>query len=124
MKRMMYDLFKYGPILLVIAFAHSSYASNKPIVCKTHRGAKVFKIVGNRVSINLSNDIESPRMPASLNTKARHKVNAKGVTKVLFFEGNKHLVHVEDTMNPSSLDDYVTITTNQGHAITYPLNCQ
>lgn len=123
MKKMIIDLLKYGPVLIFIAFGSRVFASEKPIVCNTHRGAKVFEIVGNRVSINLDSEAASQRFPASNFQNARHKVNAKGLTKIVFFEGQKHTVHIEDLNNLSALDDYVVISSKKGHQITYPLNC-
>lgn len=124
MKKMIIDLLKYGPLLLFIAFGTKAFANQNPIVCKTHRGAKVFHIVGNRVSINLKSEEDGHRQPASTFQNARHKVNALGLTKIIFFEGQKHTVHINNMNGLSPLDDYVMITSKKGHQITYPLDCQ
>lgn len=125
MKKMILDLLKFGPLLLFIVFGQRAFASEGHIQCKTHRGAKVFEILGNSVSINLRNDLDGDRFPASTSFQnARHKINTKGLTKIVFFEGQKHTVHIENLDNLSSLDDYVVISSNKGHQITYPLNCR
>ena len=124
MKRMFLDLIKYGPILLFIVFGSKVFASHKPIVCHTHRGAKIFQIVGNQVSVDIKSDWDAPRRPASIFQNARNKLNAKGLTKIVFFEGHKHTLHIENVDKLNEVDDYVTISSKKGHEITYPLNCK
>lgn len=93
------------------------------ITCTTPRESKVLVIKKGSISLSKPYFDESSRSVASTSS-IRTKLIGKGFTKVLFVNGNKHTIHVEDKENFSELNDYLVIRSTVGHEMTYPLNCQ
>lgn len=93
------------------------------ITCSTPRGAKVFNI--NESSVTVQHPFKAAQQRAVASAlQTRTKYQGKGFTKVLYHQGNKHILHVDNTKSFSELDDYVVIRSKEGHEMTYPLSCQ
>jgi len=93
------------------------------ITCTTPRESKVLVIKKESVSLSKPYLDESSRSVASTSV-IRTKLLGKGFTKVLFVDGNKHTIHIEDQASFSDVNDYLVIRSKMGHEMTYPLNCQ
>ena len=112
-------------LLSLFLFAQNSVASvetSGKITCETPRGNKVLVIEDQKVSISQPFRIKQERAVASVQN-VRTKLAGSGFTKVLFHNGVKHIIHVEDRQNFSAIDDYLIIRSNEGHEMTYPLEC-
>lgn len=107
-----------GFIMLSVGF--NSYGS---ITCHTPRNSKVLVIDNQKVTISQPLKIQADRTVASVQG-VRTKIEGEGFTKVLFHNGAKHTIHVENKGSFSYVDDYLIIKSAEGHEITYPLECQ
>ena len=127
----------YTNLLLIIAITLTSkaYALNVTesptgtIKCHTPNHSKEFIIEKNSITFQI---------PRSLNTKVknrslassgiiissiRKKLRGNGITRYLNFEGQKHTFHIENKDHFSEVDDYLSIRSQKGHEIIYPLTC-
>lgn len=107
--------------LFFVAFAGGAHASTAPIECKTNFGEKSFTIEKDSIAIHEVQ--ENVGRSVSSVFEARTQKTHKGVRKSLYLEGNKHLIHIENTAQFDSGADYLAITSPKGHKMTYPLNC-
>lgn len=89
------------------------------IHCKTAFGEKSFTIDKNSVAFHNNNQGRS----ISSIIEARSKVTYLGFKKVLYINGNKHTIHIENKRSFNDADDYMTIINQKGHKMTYPLTC-
>jgi hypothetical protein len=111
-----------GTLFLLVGlafFAPKSYAAVS-ISCQTAYGEKEFTIDENSVAMH--KEVKSQRAVASVhnvNTIATHK----GFKKVVYIDGNKHQINIEDAKNFNETNDYLAITNPKGHKMTYPLTC-
>jgi hypothetical protein len=108
--------------LFITIFTVMSFTAQASIVCHTPRSNKIFEIKETKVTFFNEFDTSTSREIASV--AARSKSSEKGVTKILDFENQKHIIHIEDTLNFSDSDDYIVIKAKSGHEMTYPLSCQ
>ncbi|MBT5094565.1 MAG: hypothetical protein HOM21_10000, partial [Halobacteriovoraceae bacterium] len=53
----------------------------------------------------------------------RTRFEGQGYTKIVKFEGQKHMIHIENKGSFSEVDDYLLIRSKKGHEMTYPLSC-
>ena len=108
-------------LLTLSFFAQTSFAS---IICQSARMDKSIKISNSSVTfINSDYESNSPqRVIASINS-VRTRITAKGLTKILNYEGHKHTIYINNTSKFSSFDDYITIRSKKGHEVIYPLEC-
>lgn len=122
----MKNLFKTLSLLSLCLFSLNVSAmldsSSGKITCETPRGTKVLVIDDQKVSISQPLRISQNRAVASVQG-VRTKLEGPGFTKVLFHNGAKHIIHIEDRKNFSVVDDYLIIRSNEGHEMTYPLEC-
>jgi hypothetical protein len=91
------------------------------IHCETAFGEKSFVIENERVVFSKEH-AEQGRSISSIDhvrTEKRHK----GFDKVLFKDGLKHRIHVDNAQEFSEVNDYIVITSPKGHEMTYPLSC-
>jgi hypothetical protein len=93
------------------------------ITCTTPRESKVLVIKKESISLSRPYLDQGNRGVASASS-IRTKVKGNGFTKVLFINGDKHTIHVEDKKSFSEVNDYLVIRSRIGHEMTYPLNCQ
>lgn len=110
-------------ILGLALFFGSTHTMAKKITCKTPRGTKVLTIEDQRVSIQQPLRLNNERSVASV-AGVRTKLEGNGFTKVLFHNGSKHIIHIDDSKSFSYVDDYLIIRSNEGHEMTYPLECK
>lgn len=119
------DIYK----LLLIAFAFliklsTGMAALKPsIKCQTMNGEKSFVIDQHSVAF-VDQRLEGNHRSIASVSSLRTVLEGNGFTTSLSFEGKDHIIHIEDKDNFSEVDDYISITNQKGHQITFPLECQ
>jgi hypothetical protein len=107
-------------LILLAMFSSNAKASNKAIVCETNFGEKSFTIQGTDIAFHAEQDNgRSISSVASSNTRKTHN----GFNKTMYLNGDKHLVHIENENNFNSNNDFLAVTSQKGHKMTYPLNC-
>lgn len=103
-------------LLLCIGF-QNSYAES--IHCKTAFGEKSFTIEDSSVAFHSKE--KGRRISSTL--EARTKVSYLGFRKVVYVNGNKNLIHIENKRHFNDSDDYLSVVNQKGHKMTYPLTC-
>lgn len=106
--------------LVLVAFMNQANASSGAINCQTAFGEKNFTIQASTVAFHHESD--SGRSISST-LAARTQTTYRGFRKTLYVNGNKHLIHIEDTKNLTSNEDFLSVTNPKGHKMTYPLSC-
>lgn len=109
--------------VMILVMLVSTSVTAKTIFCTAERIGTTFKINTNSVVFQDMDQVDSGRSIASINS-VRTKNYQKGFTKILKHEGQKYLLHVENSSSFSTIDDYLTIRSNKGHEIIYPISCQ
>ena len=97
------------------------FTANAAIKCETAFGEKSFVIENEHVVFTKESE-EAGRSISSIEqvrTERRHK----GFDKLLFKDGLKHRIHIDNADTYSDVDDYMVITSPKGHEMTYPLSC-
>ena len=107
--------------IILLALSFQALAMDHPIVCQTPQGNKGFTIFKSHVAFH-KGGLDQKRVPASIK-KIRTKKTTRGFSKVLFYEGKKYTLHVDNTKSFSWVNDYVVVRNKSGHEITYPLEC-
>jgi hypothetical protein len=84
------------------------------------------KIVITKKSVAISKPFlkELGERSVASTTSVRTKFTGTGFDKVIFNNGNKHVVHIEDRNNFSEVDDYLLVKSKEGHEMIYPLICE
>jgi riboflavin synthase len=114
-------IFAVASMLLALGFIGKAQAQ-EPIHCETAFGEKTFQIESERVVFHRP-EADQGRSISSIDhvrTEKRHK----GFDKVLFKDGLKHRIHIDNTQEFSDINDYMVITSPKGHEMTYPLSCR
>lgn len=105
-------------ILLALSFA--SFATEK-IVCFGPRNSHKVEINGKSVSV--SRPFSNINRNVASEIAVRTRVMGNGFSKFFYLGGKKYTVHIDDQASFSDIDDYMIIRSNNGHEITYPLEC-
>lgn len=108
--------------LFITLIALMSITAEASIVCRTPRSNKVFEIKDAKITFYNEFDVSANRELASVSSLS--KANSKGLTKIVNFENQKHIIHIENTENFTDTDDYIIIKAKSGHEVTYPLTCE
>ena len=106
--------------IVVLMFTSVLGSAQAAIVCETNFGEKSFVIEKSTVAFvqtkqtgrNISSVLGSV-------TKATHT----GFKKVVYKDGNKHLINISNTKKFDSNNDFLAVTSPRGHKMTFPLNC-
>jgi hypothetical protein len=111
--------------LIVLAFLLIQWSafSYEKISCFTPRNSIQVVIKGAAVKIGRPFTFEKKRSLASA-AVVNTRITGTGFTKVLYLNGIKHTVHIENRKAFSDADDYLVIKSAKGHEITYPLLCE
>lgn len=99
----------------------SMAAVNTSISCSTPHMGKVFTITEDKVVFE-QDELSASRSVASIQ-KIRTKKEGNGFTKILSYESNKYTIHIANEENFDEVEDYLSIRSEKGHEITYPINC-
>lgn len=89
--------------------------------CHTPTLNKIFKIEDNHIVFLNSLDRSVARTIAE--AQSRNKNDRNGINKVLDYDNQKHIIHIDNEDHFSDLNDYIIIRNKEGHEITYPLTC-
>ncbi len=92
------------------------------IICTTPRESKVVLIKDTSIALSTPEKLINQRTVASVSS-VRTKVEGKGFTKIIFMNGIKHTIHIENKNEFSDSNDYMVLRSGEGHEITYPLTC-
>ena len=95
-------------------------AAFKPMECQTNFGEKSFTIQGSTVAFK--RDKEDGRSISSVLESAT-KVTHSGFDKIVYKDGNKHLIHINNVKRFNSNNDFLAVTSPKGHKMTFPINC-
>lgn len=100
-----------------------AFSATREITCTTPRDSLQFDIGQTKVSFySPLNSNESGREIAST-TPVRTRLVGAGFNKVLFRNGQKHTIHINDDKEFSDVEDYLVIRSKKGHEMTYPISC-
>jgi hypothetical protein len=99
-------------------------AKNKKIYCHSARKERIFVLDGEQVAFfNFQDGVQNFRAIASVSGTPLKRVNHT-LTKNLFLEGREHQIFIKDETQFNEADDFIQITSKEGHRMTYPLSCQ
>lgn len=123
--------FLFGTLVILVGmmFASESAFSAMPpmknIKCDTAFGESSFTIAKDKVAFYGEHQLERSRKISSVQgiKKVRTHKTLKGFTKVLYKDGNKHKIHIENAGSFDESNDYMTVVSPKGHKMTYPLSC-
>jgi aminopeptidase N len=80
--------------------------------------------LNNGVTIYNEHQMQENRREIASIANVRTRRNDGGVIKSFSFEGQKYEIHIKNTKNFNEADDYLTMTSSDGHQMTYPITCQ
>lgn len=107
--------------LIVVAFFQTNaHAAIKTIDCQTAFGEKTFTIQESTIAFH--KEQESGRSISSI-LEAQTQRTHLGFRKVLYVNGNKHLINIKNVKKFDNSEDYLAVTSPKGHKMTYPLSC-
>jgi hypothetical protein len=112
-----------GSIVTLVAvafFQGNAHAAIKKIDCQTAFGEKTFTIQESTIAFH--KEQESGRSISSI-LEAQTQRTHKGFKKVLYVNGNKHLINIQNVEKFDNSEDYLAVTSPRGHKMTYPLSC-
>jgi len=112
--------------MLIFIVGNGAFASGldlkQGIVCQTMNGDKTFILKNNSIAFD-ADESENERKISSISEVKTIRLG-KSLTKLTKRLGLKYRVHIADISNPSIVDDFVSITSHDGHEITYPISCE
>jgi hypothetical protein len=109
-------------IMLVTFLFFVSFNSEASIFCHTPRMNKIFEV--SEKNITFFNEFETGAKRELASVSSKSKPNGTGVTKIVDFENQKHIIHITDLNSFSEINDYIIIKSRSGHEVTYPLTCE
>ncbi|MCT4641304.1 MAG: hypothetical protein N4A33_03335 [Bacteriovoracaceae bacterium] len=103
----------FGLLFILSMNAHAA------IHCKTAFGEKSFSI--EKQSIAFHKQAKGRTISSIMDV--RTKKTYLGFKKVLYINGNKHLISIANQRRFDDASDYMSVTNQKGHKMTYPLTC-
>lgn len=100
-----------------------SFQAMADITCYTSRMSKKIVIKDSSIAISKPFLKDDTRAVASLGS-IRTKFLGQGYDKIAFYQGEKNIIHIENTGKFSEENDYLLIRSAKGHEMTYPLSCE
>ncbi len=115
-------------ILLLLLASTTAWSTVPEIECQTnHRSGQFLQFNDAQLVININRQSTTSRKIASSTItfeNLRTKWNGASVEKVGYFENYKHTIHIENVNHLNDVNDYISIRSQEGHEMIYPLNCQ
>ncbi len=109
-------------VFIISLWAQVSMAAVEGTInCHTPRMNKVFNITQDKIVFE-QDEMSAARNIASVD-KVRTKREGSGFTKILNYEGNKYTIHIANEERFDEVEDYLSIRSEKGHEITYPITC-
>lgn len=110
------------PLFIYIMLSASNIFAAPQIICTTPRESKVILIKETSVALSTPEKLLNKRTVASVSS-VRTKLQGKGFTKIIYLNGIKHTIHIDNKNHFSDLNDYMVLRSQEGHEITYPITC-
>lgn len=116
--------------LMIAFFALASkvaFSGVPQLECRTnHHSSQQFKFSDSKVNVNVNTSTDANRnIASSVNfSNVRTRWSGNSMEKIGFFENKKHIIHIDDVSRPSEVNDYISIRSQEGHEVLYPLHCQ
>ncbi len=109
-------------LITITLLISTAMSSDKKLICSVERLNQAFHLKENSITFY---DIENQdgRSIASIN-KLRTIKQDEGITKIIIYNNLRYSFHIENQNNFSNHEDYLTIHSNKGHEIIYPIDCQ
>ena len=82
---------------------------------------KIFEISDKKITFFNEFENQAKREIASVVPKS--KTSSSGITKLVDFENQRHIIHIGDMSNFSDVNDYIIVKSREGHEVTYPITC-
>ncbi len=118
-------LFLGAIAMLYVSFMNEAISATPVnLKCHTPNEEKIFTVGPEKVTFHHEDAFHNGRSISSTGVSARTQNTHIGFTKVLYMNGNKHRIHIQDLRNMNDVHDYMTIVSPKGHTMTYPINCQ
>ncbi|MBI2522106.1 MAG: hypothetical protein HYV97_16935 [Bdellovibrio sp.] len=118
----------YALLITNLMISISVMGAVPEITCETnHKSGQFLQFQDSHVVISINRPDTSARQIASASItfeNLRTKWNGKSVEKIGYFENHKHTIHIDDVSNLSNVNDYISIRSQEGHEMIYPLSCQ
>jgi hypothetical protein len=109
---------------LYLSYVNEALGAEINLKCETPNEEKIFTVGNNKVTFHKENSFRRARAISSADYETRTQPTNSGFTKVLYIDGHKHRIHIEDLQAMNEVDDFITIVSPKGHTMTYPINCQ
>jgi len=100
-----------------------AHAEDGKITCHTPRGDQYLDIGENKISFYKEDSSNQQRSLASGQQTNTFKT-ASGFTKTLNRDKKRYTIHIENQKEYSELNDYLSVRSQDGHEMIYPLICQ
>ncbi len=88
--------------------------------CQTQYGEKTLLITDESIHLEIE---KNKRQVASI-TRVASSLKDKALRKNFLKDGQQFVIVIGDVKNPRISHDFMSITNDRGHKITYPLNCE
>lgn len=111
--------------MFIHGIAKAGVLNKKEIRCHTHNHEKEFTFGDKFLTFQeqyKKSDFNSKRIISS-SVQIKSKPVGKGIIQTMTFEGQKHKVYIKDLAKFDEIHDFLSITSVQGHEMTYPLEC-
>ncbi len=107
-------------VLIGIFVAGACSASS--ISCQTNYDEYSVKVDQDTIALKKYSS-DSDREVASQGLQTRNLPKTEGMAKVFFKNGLKFKLNIASLKSFSDVDDYLVVTSEEGHQMTYPLTC-
>ena len=108
---------KTSLLLIVLTLGLMSMSAKAlELECSTPRKNITLKLKDNKLKLD-------GRFPAETMVQ-RSKFKGDGLQKIVYVNGDKHTLNIDNMSAFNEFNDYINIKTRQGHEMTYPVTCQ
>jgi hypothetical protein len=109
-------------LMMLVMFAEKAQSKVPSIKCETAFGEKAFIIDDAKVAF-LKEDSQTRKISSLEENKVRTHKTVNGFKKVLYVDGNKHTINIDNAAEFSEVNDYMSVVSPKGHTMTYSLKC-
>lgn len=111
--------------MFIHGIAKAGVLNKKEIRCQTHNKEKHFTFGDKFLTFqdNYKKAAFNSKRIISSSVLLKSKPVGKGIIQTMTYEGQKHKVYIKDLSKFDEIHDFLSITSVQGHEMTYPLEC-
>jgi hypothetical protein len=109
-------------LMFLVMFAEKAHSKAPAIKCETAFGEKAFIIEETKVAF-IQEDAQARKISSLEEAKVRTHKTVNGFKKVLYVNGNKHTINIENAAEFSEVNDYMSVVSPKGHTMTYSIKC-